>query len=166
CERAVVLFGAAGEAMTRARIEPWLGGAVVGAASASDPASAMASAHAAAGAGYGEAWSSPVDDGGLPEIVTRPAALMSSNGSGNGNGYANGSGANGNGHGGHHAEGPMFAAPSGYTLEEIERETIVQTLRRLGGHRQKTAKALGIGVRTLGLKLKKWKEMELVDSAL
>jgi transcriptional regulator with AAA-type ATPase domain len=47
-------------------------------------------------------------------------------------------------------------------LCEIERETIVETLQHFHGHRQKTAKALGIGVRTLGLKLKKWKEEELV----
>jgi DNA-binding NtrC family response regulator len=48
------------------------------------------------------------------------------------------------------------------TLEEIEREAIVQTLQRFKGHRQKTARALGIGVRTLGLKLKKWKGAQLV----
>jgi len=51
-------------------------------------------------------------------------------------------------------------------LEDIERETIVQTLNRFNGHRQKTAHVLGIGVRTLGLKLKKWKEQRLVDAAL
>jgi DNA-binding NtrC family response regulator len=49
---------------------------------------------------------------------------------------------------------------------EIERETIVQTLQHFDGHRQKTARALGIGVRTLGLKLKKWKEEELVPRAV
>jgi DNA-binding NtrC family response regulator len=51
-------------------------------------------------------------------------------------------------------------------LEEIEREVIVQTLVQFNGHRQKTAKALGIGVRTLGLKLKKWKELHLVAQTL
>lgn len=51
-------------------------------------------------------------------------------------------------------------------LSDIERETIVQTLTHFHGHRQKTAKALGIGVRTLGLKLKKWKEEELVPATL
>ncbi|MGQ0626643.1 MAG: sigma-54-dependent transcriptional regulator, partial [Phycisphaerales bacterium] len=51
-------------------------------------------------------------------------------------------------------------------LDDIERDAIVQTLVRLGGHRQKTAHALGIGVRTLGLKLKKWKTLSLVDSGL
>lgn len=52
------------------------------------------------------------------------------------------------------------------TLNEIERETIVATLIANGGHRQKSAQALGIGVRTLGLKLKKWKEQSLVSPTL
>ncbi len=56
--------------------------------------------------------------------------------------------------------------PHDRVLEEIERDAIVSTLRKYGGHRQKTAQALGIGVRTLGLKLKKWKSMSLVDQAL
>ncbi len=51
-------------------------------------------------------------------------------------------------------------------LEEIEREAIVRTLQRFSGHRQKTAQALGIGVRTLGLKLKKWKSLALVEQTL
>lgn len=51
-------------------------------------------------------------------------------------------------------------------LADIERDVIVQTLRRFNGHRQKTAAALGIGVRTLGLKLKKWKEEKLVEATL
>lgn len=51
-------------------------------------------------------------------------------------------------------------------LEDIERQAIIETLRRFNGHRQKTAEALGIGVRTLGLKLKKWKELSLVDATL
>ncbi|MCA9283921.1 MAG: sigma-54-dependent Fis family transcriptional regulator [Phycisphaerales bacterium] len=48
------------------------------------------------------------------------------------------------------------------TLEDIEREAILATLRRHNGHRQRSAAALGIGVRTLGLKLKKWKEAAIV----
>ena len=56
--------------------------------------------------------------------------------------------------------------PGDRTLADIERETIVATLQRFNGHRQKTAKALGIGVRTLGLKLKKWKEESLVSQSL
>ena len=46
------------------------------------------------------------------------------------------------------------------------RDAIVRTLTRFNGHRQRTAQALGIGVRTLGLKLKKWKQMQLVDAGL
>jgi DNA-binding NtrC family response regulator len=52
------------------------------------------------------------------------------------------------------------------TLEDLEREAIVQALHRFNGHRQRTASALGIGVRTLGLKLKKWKELRLVEATL
>jgi DNA-binding NtrC family response regulator len=51
-------------------------------------------------------------------------------------------------------------------LEDIERDAIISTLKRFRGHRQKTAQALGIGVRTLGLKLKKWKTQQLVDEAI
>ncbi|MFN0011067.1 MAG: sigma-54-dependent transcriptional regulator [Phycisphaerales bacterium] len=51
-------------------------------------------------------------------------------------------------------------------LEDIERDAIVRTLQRFSGHRQKTAQALGIGVRTLGLKLKKWKSLLLVEQTL
>jgi DNA-binding NtrC family response regulator len=52
------------------------------------------------------------------------------------------------------------------TLADIERETIVATLRRNEGHRQRSARDLGIGVRTLGLKLKKWKEERIVEADL
>ncbi|MDP1660554.1 MAG: helix-turn-helix domain-containing protein, partial [Phycisphaerales bacterium] len=51
-------------------------------------------------------------------------------------------------------------------LEETERKAIVTALKNYGGHRQKTAIALGIGVRTLGLKLKKWKSQNLVEASL
>ncbi|MBT8486207.1 MAG: sigma-54-dependent Fis family transcriptional regulator [Phycisphaerales bacterium] len=52
------------------------------------------------------------------------------------------------------------------TLGDIEREAIVATLQHHGGHRQRSARALGIGVRTLGLKLKKWKEQKIVAQTL
>ncbi len=52
------------------------------------------------------------------------------------------------------------------SLEEVEREQIIQTLGYFSGNRMRTAKALGIGVRTLGLKLKKWKEMNLVAQTI
>jgi DNA-binding NtrC family response regulator len=42
------------------------------------------------------------------------------------------------------------------SLEEMERELIERTLERHNGHRQKTAQALGIGLRTLGMKIKRW----------
>ena len=48
------------------------------------------------------------------------------------------------------------------TLEVLERETILATLEACGGHRQNTARALRIGVRTLGLKLRKWKDEGLI----
>jgi len=62
-------------------------------------------------------------------------------------------------------------ARPGHLLEDTERELILKTLARFKGHRGQTAKALGIGLRTLGLKLKRWQdEDELVsagaDSAL
>lgn len=51
-------------------------------------------------------------------------------------------------------------------LEETEREQIIHALDHFGGNRQRTAEALGIGVRTLGLKLKKWKEQNLVAQSV
>ena len=51
-------------------------------------------------------------------------------------------------------------------LEDIERDQILRTLGHFAGNRQRTADALGIGVRTLGLKLKKWKEQNLVAQSI
>ncbi len=47
-------------------------------------------------------------------------------------------------------------------LEETEREHVLAALGHFKGNRTRTAEALGIGLRTLGLKLKKWKEQNLV----
>ncbi len=55
-------------------------------------------------------------------------------------------------------EGANRPLRPGYIMEDMERALIEQTLVRFSGHREKTAKALGIGVRTLGMKLKKWRE--------
>jgi len=44
--------------------------------------------------------------------------------------------------------------PVGLSLEKMERRLIEATLEHMGGHRAKTAKALGIGIRTLAGKLK------------
>lgn len=52
------------------------------------------------------------------------------------------------------------------TLEETERQQVVHALGRFNGNRQQTARALGIGVRTLGLKLKKWKQQNLVAQSV
>ena len=54
---------------------------------------------------------------------------------------------------------------AGKPLADVEKQVILTTLERFKGHRMKTAHSLGIGVRTLGMKLKKWKEDgELVES--
>ena len=53
----------------------------------------------------------------------------------------------------------------GRILSDAERDLIMQTLERFAGHREKTARALGIGLRTLGLKLKKWREEGTFDDA-
>ncbi len=47
---------------------------------------------------------------------------------------------------------------AGQPLANIEKQVILSTLEKFKGHRVKTAGALGIGVRTLGMKLKKWRE--------
>lgn len=49
-------------------------------------------------------------------------------------------------------------ALAGRPLAEIEKQVILSTLERFKGHRLRTATALGIGLRTLGMKLKRWKE--------
>jgi len=60
---------------------------------------------------------------------------------------------------------PTADALAGRPLSEIEKQVILTTLQSFKGHRMKTAHALGIGVRTLGMKLKKWKEEgELVEA--
>jgi DNA-binding NtrC family response regulator len=41
-------------------------------------------------------------------------------------------------------------------LEEMERKLIEATLEHFGGHRAKTAEALGIGIRTLSGKLREY----------
>jgi DNA-binding NtrC family response regulator len=53
---------------------------------------------------------------------------------------------------------------AGKPLADIEKQVILSTLERFKGHRIKTATALGIGVRTLGMKLKKWREEDALVS--
>jgi two-component system response regulator HydG len=52
---------------------------------------------------------------------------------------------------------PHIGRP-GHLLEDMERQLIEGVLERHGGHRQRTARELGMGVRTLGLRLKHWRE--------
>jgi DNA-binding NtrC family response regulator len=47
-------------------------------------------------------------------------------------------------------------APVGLSMQDMERKLIESTLDKFGGHRAKTAEALGIGLRTLSGKLKQW----------
>jgi two-component system, NtrC family, response regulator AtoC len=49
------------------------------------------------------------------------------------------------------------------TMEEIERQAILETLQRTGGHRAKAADLLGIGLRTLQRKLKDYKDQGFYD---
>jgi two-component system response regulator HydG len=52
---------------------------------------------------------------------------------------------------------PPIGRP-GHLLEDMERQLIEDVLGRHGGHRQRAARELGMGVRTLGLRLKHWRE--------
>ena len=52
----------------------------------------------------------------------------------------------------------VAASLAGKPLADIEKQVILRTLERFKGHRLRTAAALGIGVRTLGMKIKRWRE--------
>jgi transcriptional regulator with PAS, ATPase and Fis domain len=54
-------------------------------------------------------------------------------------------------------EAPLIEVPDGFTLEDVERAVVCQTLERYNGNRTRAAKVLGISVRTLERRLKKWK---------
>jgi DNA-binding NtrC family response regulator len=49
------------------------------------------------------------------------------------------------------------------TMADIERQAILETLERTGGHRARAADILGIGLRTLQRKLKDYKHDGFVD---
>ncbi len=49
------------------------------------------------------------------------------------------------------------------TMSEIERQAILETLGRTGGHRARAADILGIGLRTLQRKLKEYKDDGFID---
>jgi DNA-binding NtrC family response regulator len=58
--------------------------------------------------------------------------------------------------GGQESNAPGAEMPVGLSLEDMERKLIEATLERFGGHRAKTAQALGIGLRTLSGKLRQY----------
>ncbi|MDP9173008.1 MAG: sigma-54 dependent transcriptional regulator [Planctomycetota bacterium] len=53
---------------------------------------------------------------------------------------------------------PIAQGLAGRPLADIEKQVILSTLQQFKGHRVRTASALGIGVRTLGMKLKRWRD--------
>jgi two-component system response regulator HydG len=61
---------------------------------------------------------------------------------------------------------PVAAGLAGRALADIEKQVILSTLQQFNGHRVRTASALGIGVRTLGMKLKRWREEGELATAL
>ncbi len=134
CERASVL--AQGSVIGDEVIAPWLtmpdDAAPIGRI---QPAPAAASAF---GAGHGSMFGSPPLHSGASHPMAQPPSLSS-----------------------YSSSGVATLIPP-RPLEETEREQILVALQQFQGNRVRTAKALGIGVRTLGLKLKKWKELKLV----
>jgi transcriptional regulator with PAS, ATPase and Fis domain len=52
--------------------------------------------------------------------------------------------------------GGRVEVPDGFTLEDVERAVVYQTLDRYRDNRTHAAKSLGISVRTLQRRLKKW----------
>ncbi|WP_432799449.1 sigma-54-dependent transcriptional regulator [Poriferisphaera sp. WC338] len=165
CERASVL--SRGQVIDGGLIQPWLMTTnmqmqgyytpVPGSAGASIAGSHATSANHGAGSM------------GMPQVVGGGFNQ------GHGHTVAGGDGFDGGINGGVAVAAPPMAQVEGMigglpgevrSLEEIEREQIVKTLGHFDGNRAHTAKALGIGVRTLGLKLKKWKEQNLVAQTL
>ena len=62
------------------------------------------------------------------------------------------------------SDGPCGGQPSTYAvlvdgrlLQDAERAVIEHTLTRFGWHQGRSARALGISVRTLSMRLKQWK---------
>ena len=53
---------------------------------------------------------------------------------------------------------PFANLRHGRMLEDAERQLVEKVLTEHGGHRERSARALGMGVRTLTMKLKQWRE--------
>jgi len=144
CERAAVL--AVGDSIDAPLLRPWLTGHSSPTVTAGEGIPGVTFARS---------------NGFVPASIRNGAPTMTTNGSGysahpHGNGVANGA-----------VTGsvtpasstlPRITCDGTLTLEVIEREVILATLERNRGHRRRSAVDLGIGVRTLGLKIKKWKE--------
>lgn len=145
CERAAVL--ASGDTIASELVAPWL------------VANDVPSTSPSGGIGVRLARAAAIAQAEAPVIETFSAAAAATLGSASTNGHASAPSGDGTGL-------PSLVCDGALTLDEIERRSIVATLERNRGHRQKSAKALGIGVRTLGLKLKKWKEESLVSPEL
>lgn len=138
CERASVL--APGDAVTAGLIRPWLLSLPAG--RVLPPAAPLSGTSADSDAPY--ATLAPASDAGSPALQVPEAAFQPAVA----------------------APAPSTAAPAVRPLEEVEREQIIHTLGQFNGNRTHAAKALGIGVRTLGLKLKKWKEQNLIAATV
>lgn len=54
------------------------------------------------------------------------------------------------------SESDVIEIPAGTSLEDLERTAIEQTLKRYRGNRTRSARSLGVSVRTLQRKLKAW----------
>lgn len=163
CERAVVLAAARGDgAITGALIEPWLTGPACADRGGLGACETSASGHVEHEAGGGPRLARPLSAPG------RGASGPLSGGAADGAFARSGS----FGRASSLTETKPLAgqgrdAGDGVRpLAEIERETIIAALEHYRGHRQKTAKALGIGLRTLGLKIKKWKQERLIPETL
>ncbi|MDX9910882.1 MAG: sigma-54 dependent transcriptional regulator [Phycisphaerales bacterium] len=147
CERAVVLTERDGVVLRRELLEPWLGGRAEAMLSRGrvmgEPALRASEVELKPG-GFGGGIAPAVSGVSASFGGLSPAGALPSVG----------------------GAAEDYVPIAGRVLEDIERDTIVRTLQRFNGHRLKTARALGIGVRTLGLKLKKWKEEQLVAETL
>jgi DNA-binding NtrC family response regulator len=137
CERAAVL--SRGNDIEASLVRPWLAShSVERAASTFEP-------------------KLPQSNGGLAEAAPTPSDIASANEEAVEEALA----------GGELSRMRRFMACDGrLTLADIEREAILATLEANRGHRQKSARALGIGVRTLGMKLKRWKEDLVVPESV
>ena len=60
----------------------------------------------------------------------------------------------------HDEEQPAVIFSHGMSLKDIEKSVILETLKRQKFNRTRTARVLGIGIRTLQRKLKHYREIE------